>query len=112
MMKYVIGIFSNVQLKLIDKVVVFGGGLMGVGIVMVSVVKVGLMVWIKEVDDVGVGWVLVYVNDEIIKQVKWWWLCFFEGEQVMNQVIGSIVFDGFVNSDIVIEVVFEDFDLK
>ena len=112
MMKYATGISSNAQPKPIDKVAVLGGGLMGAGIATVSAMKAGSTVRIKEVDDAGVGRALAHVNNEITKQVKRRRIRAFEGEQVMNLVTGATNWDGFANSDIVIEAVFEDLDLK
>ena len=112
MMKYATGISSNAQPKPIDKVAVLGGGLMGAGIATVSAMKAGSTVRIKEVDDAGVGRALSHVNGEVTKQVTRRRLRAFEGEQIMNLVTGATDWDGFGNSDIVIEAVFEDLDVK
>jgi 3-hydroxyacyl-CoA dehydrogenase/enoyl-CoA hydratase/3-hydroxybutyryl-CoA epimerase len=112
MMKYATGISSNAQPKPVDKVAVLGGGLMGAGIATVSAMKAGSTVRIKEVDDAGVGRALGHVNSEITRQVKRRRLRAFEGEQIMNKVTGSTDWDGFANTDIVIEAVFESLDLK
>ncbi len=112
MMKYTTGISSNAQPKPIDKVAVLGGGLMGAGIATVSAMKAGSTVRIKDVDDAGVGRALAHVNGEIAKQVKRRRIRAFEGEQIMNKVTGSTEWDGFSNTDLVIEAVFESLDLK
>ena len=112
MMKYATGITSNARPRPVDKVAVLGGGLMGAGIATVSAMKAGSTVRIKEVDDAGVGRALAHVNGEITKQVERRRLRSFEGEQIMNKVTGATDWDGFATSDIVIEAVFEDLDLK
>ena len=112
MMKYATGITSNARPMPIDNVAVLGGGLMGAGIATVSAMKAGSTVRIKEVDDAGVGRALAHVNGEISKQVKRRRLRAFEGEQIMNKVTGATDWEGFATSDIVIEAVFEDLDLK
>ncbi len=112
MMKYATGITSNARPRPVDKVAVLGGGLMGAGIATVSAMKAGSTVRIKEVDDAGVGRALAHVNGEITKQVERRRLRAFEGEQIMNKVTGATDWDGFATSDIVIEAVFEDLDLK
>jgi 3-hydroxyacyl-CoA dehydrogenase / enoyl-CoA hydratase / 3-hydroxybutyryl-CoA epimerase len=112
MMKYVTGIKSNAQPKPVDKVAVLGGGLMGAGIATVSATKAGSTVRIKEVDDAAVGRALAHVEKEITTQVQRRRRRAFEGEQIMNKITGSTDWDGFANSDLVIEAVFEDLDLK
>jgi 3-hydroxyacyl-CoA dehydrogenase/enoyl-CoA hydratase/3-hydroxybutyryl-CoA epimerase len=112
MMKYATGISSNARPRQVDKVAVLGGGLMGAGIATVSAMKAGSTVRIKEVDDAGVGRALSHVNNEIAKQVRRRRIRAFEGEQIMNKVTGSTTWDGFANTDLVIEAVFESLDLK
>lgn len=52
--------WCNDDVLVIVKVVVLGGGLMGVGIVYVSVVKVGVLVCIKDVVEKGISNVMNY----------------------------------------------------
>jgi len=111
-MKHATGISSNAKPKEVDKVAVLGGGLMGAGIASVSAMNAGSTVRIKEVDNPGIGRALAHVRGEIDKQVTRRRLRAFEGEQVMNQVTGSVDWEGFDNSDLIIEAVFESLDLK
>jgi 3-hydroxyacyl-CoA dehydrogenase / enoyl-CoA hydratase / 3-hydroxybutyryl-CoA epimerase len=111
-MKHVTGISSKAQPTRVDKVAVLGGGLMGAGIATVSALNAGSTVRIKEIDDDAVGRALAHVRREIDKQVERRRLNAFEGEQTMNLVTGAGDWDGFANSDLVIEAVFESLDLK
>ena len=112
LMKHATGISSNAKPKEIDKVAVLGGGLMGAGIATVSALKAESTVRIKEIDEPGVGRALAHVRGEIDQQVAKRRMRAFEGEQVMNRVTGATDWDGFANSDLVIEAVFESLDLK
>lgn len=111
-MKHVTGISSNASPADVDKVAVLGGGLMGAGIATVSALNAGSTVRIKEIDDDGVGHALAHVHKEIDNRVERRRLNAFEGEQAMNLVTGATDWEGFSNSDLVIEAVFESIDLK
>ncbi len=106
------GIESDAEPVDVKNVAVLGGGLMGGGIAGVSTLKANKNVRIKEIDNDGVGRGLAYVNRYVTKQAKRRRMTTFEVDQVLNRVTGSATWDGFANTDLIIEAVFEDLDLK
>lgn len=106
------GIDSDAVPMEISNVAVLGGGLMGGGIAAVSTFKAQKTVRIKEVDNPGVARGLAYVHRFVSKQAKRRRMSQFEIDRILNRVTGSTGWDGFANTDIIIEAVFEDLDLK
>jgi 3-hydroxyacyl-CoA dehydrogenase/enoyl-CoA hydratase/3-hydroxybutyryl-CoA epimerase len=106
------GIDSDAAPIDVSNVAVLGGGLMGGGIAAVTTLKAGKNVRIKEIDAGGVGRGLAYVHKVVLKQAKRRRMSPFEVDQVLNRVTGSATWAGFSNTDVVIEAVFEDLDLK
>jgi len=96
----------------VTNVAVLGGGLMGGGIAAVSTLRAKKNVRIKEIDAQGVGRGLAYVNKIVSKQAKRRRMSPFEVDQYLNRVTGSTTWDGFANTDVIIEAVFEDLALK
>jgi 3-hydroxyacyl-CoA dehydrogenase/enoyl-CoA hydratase/3-hydroxybutyryl-CoA epimerase len=106
------GVDSNAQPIEVSNVAVLGGGLMGGGIAAVTTLKARKNVRIKEVDAAGVGRGLAYVDRVVLKQAKRRRMSPFEIDQILNRVTGSATWTGFGNTDVIIEAVFEDLDLK
>jgi 3-hydroxyacyl-CoA dehydrogenase/enoyl-CoA hydratase/3-hydroxybutyryl-CoA epimerase len=106
------GIDSDAAPIDVSNVAVLGGGLMGGGIAAVTTLKAGKNVRIKEIDAGGVGRGLAYVHKVVLKQAKRRRMSPFDVDQVLNRVTGSATWAGFSNTDVVIEAVFEDLDLK
>jgi 3-hydroxyacyl-CoA dehydrogenase/enoyl-CoA hydratase/3-hydroxybutyryl-CoA epimerase len=106
------GIDSDAPPVDVSNVAVLGGGLMGGGIAAVTTLKAEKNVRIKEIDDTGVGRGLAYVDKVVLKQAKQRRMSPFEVDLVLNRVTGSPTWAGFRNTDVVIEAVFEDLDLK
>jgi len=106
------GIDSSAEPREVANVAVLGGGLMGGGIAAVSAFKANKTVRIKEIDNAGVGRGLAYVHKFVSKQAKRRRMSQFEVERVLNRVTGSATWSGFESTDIIIEAVFEDLDLK
>lgn len=106
------GIDSNANPLNVSAVAVLGGGLMGGGIAAVSAINAGANVRIKEVDDDGVGRGLAYVDRVVSKRAKRRRMSEFEVDQITNRVTGSATWEGFERTDLVIEAVFEDLELK
>lgn len=96
----------------VDKVAVLGGGLMGGGIATVSAVNAGVTTRIKEIDPAGVARGLAYVRKYLDGRVGRHRMSPFEAEKAMLRVSGSHDWVGFANTDLVIEAVFEDLDVK
>lgn len=95
----------------VKKVVIIGVGFMGVGIVMVMV-QVGIEVVFIDVNQEGVDKGKKYVIDYFVKGVK----CgkFFQEKVDKMGVLVMVIMDYFLlfDVDFVIEVVFENFELK
>lgn len=106
------GIDSDASPHEVDQVAVLGGGLMGGGIAAVSATNAGATVRIKEVDNKGVDRGLAYVAKVVSKRAKRRRMSQFAVDRIMNRVTGSTTWAGFGTTDIVIEAVFEDLDLK
>ena len=106
------GVDSRARAKDVDRVAVLGGGLMGGGIAAVTGINAGKNVRIKEVDSAGVGRGLAHANKLIAKRAKRRRMSDFEVDQVRYRFTGSSTWDGFENTDLVIEAVFENLELK
>ncbi len=95
----------------VDRLTVLGGGLMGSGIAYVSANK-GVHVRIKERDHESAGRALGAVWDIVGPKVKRRFLRKPEAEVLMSRVTASPELNGIGRSDMVIEAVFEDLELK
>ncbi|CAN5847968.1 fatty acid oxidation complex subunit alpha FadJ [soil metagenome] len=98
--------------KDVDKVAVLGGGLMGAGFAAVSTLKAGSMVRIKEVDTDGLRRALAQVAKVVGYRLTRKRMSEFEAEQAMLRVTAGTDWKGFSDTDLVIEAVFEDLDVK
>lgn len=103
---------SDVLFVLLNSVGILGGGLMGGGIVYVIVCKVGILVRIKDINLQGINYVLKYSWDQLEGKVC---CCYFKVSECDKQLVlifGMMDYCGFVYCDLIIEVVFENFELK
>lgn len=96
----------------IERAAVLGGGLMGAGISHVSVAKAKVPVRIKDVSNDGVLNAMQYNYKLFEKQKKRRIISKAQLQSQMLQLSGGIDFTRFKHTDIVIEAVFEDLDLK
>lgn len=96
----------------VSRVGVVGGGLMGSGIATVSAMKAGSMVRIKEVDNTGAARARGYVSRVLTGRVKKRRMTEFEAEKTLLSVTSGTDWSGFADSDLIIEAVFEDLELK
>lgn len=106
------GVDSDAEPRPVNHVGIVGGGLMGGGIAAVSALNAADTVRIKEVDLAGVQRALGHVSTVLSKRAKRRHMSEFEVERVRNRVTGTTTWKGFGGTDIVIEAVFEDLDLK
>ena len=106
------GVDSDAEARPVDNVAVMGGGLMGGGIAAVSAINAGDSVRIKEIDTAGVERGLSYVGTVLGKRAKRRRMSEFEVDKVRNRVTGTTTWDGFSGTDMVIEAVFENLELK
>ncbi|XP_003384336.1 PREDICTED: trifunctional enzyme subunit alpha, mitochondrial-like isoform X1 [Amphimedon queenslandica] len=97
--------------KPINNVAVLGAGLMGAGIVQVSLQK-GYNVILKDKDEEGLsrGYQQIYkgINGRVRKRA----MTKFERDRTMSNLSTQLDYQGFNRADIVIEAVFEDLGLK
>lgn len=103
---------GEVKPRMVERVGVLGGGLMGGGIAYVTAVKAGIPVRIKDIAEPGIVHALKYSYDLLNKKVKRKHMRRAELEKTMLQLSGTLDYSGFNNVDVVIEAVFEDLDLK
>lgn len=103
---------SDAQPKAIGRAAVLGGGLMGAGISHVSVAKAKVPVRIKDVSNDGVLNALKYNYKLFDKQRKRRIISKAQLQSKMLQLSGGTDFTNFKHTDIVVEAVFEDLNLK
>jgi 3-hydroxyacyl-CoA dehydrogenase/enoyl-CoA hydratase/3-hydroxybutyryl-CoA epimerase len=95
----------------VDRVAVLGAGLMGAGIAAVSA-QAGLAVRMKDTDDAAIGRGLRYVRDLLDERARRGSISALERDAIFSRVTGAIDYTGLRNSDVVIEAVFENLELK
>lgn len=103
---------SDAEPKSIANAAVLGGGLMGAGISHVSVAKAKVPTRIKDVSNDGVLNALKYNYKLFEKQRKRRIISKAQLQSKMLQLSGGVDFTRFNHTDIVIEAVFEDLELK
>jgi 3-hydroxyacyl-CoA dehydrogenase/enoyl-CoA hydratase/3-hydroxybutyryl-CoA epimerase len=96
----------------IKRVGVLGGGLMGGGIAYVTAAKANIPARIKDIAEDGVRHALHYSYERLIKKVKRKHMRRAEYEKTMLMLSGTLDYSGFERTDVVIEAVFEDLELK
>lgn len=106
------GVDSDAEAAALRKVGVLGGGLMGSGIAYVSVDKAGKQVRIKDISPEGVNGALNYTWKLISKKMKKRIVSPSDARRTMSNLTGTTDYSGFKDTDMVIEAVFEDLDLK
>ncbi len=95
----------------VDRVAVFGAGLMGAGIAALCA-RSGLSVRMKDTDDVVVGRGLRYVKELLDARARRGSMSALERDAAFARISGATDYTGFRNTDLVIEAVFEDLALK
>jgi len=96
----------------VKKVGVLGGGLMGGGIAFVTSSKGKLPVRIKDVRPEGIANAMKYSYDIHNKKVKRKFMRKSEMQKQLSMLTGSLDYNGFKDTDIIVEAVFEDVALK
>ncbi|MEE8410364.1 MAG: fatty acid oxidation complex subunit alpha FadJ [Myxococcota bacterium] len=102
----------EVKPRSVKKVGILGGGLMGGGIGAVNVMNAGIPARIHEIDDAGVLRGLKYTRKLLDKEVKRRWRKSIDADRLMTMISGTLDYSGFESTDVVIEAVFEDLNLK
>lgn len=103
---------GNTVNNIVKNVGILGGGLMGAGIATVSIDKANVSVRLKDIRDEGITSAYQYLNDFYRTRVKRRILSKESAKKKMNQLTSSLNYQGFENSDLIIEAVFEDIKLK
>ncbi|QJR79864.1 fatty acid oxidation complex subunit alpha FadJ [Alteromonas pelagimontana] len=96
----------------VKKVGVLGGGLMGGGIAYVTATKAGAPVRIKDVRPEGIANAMKYSYDLLNKKVKRRFISKNEMQKDMSMLTGTLDYRGMEDTEMVIEAVFEDVELK
>ncbi|MFU8784892.1 fatty acid oxidation complex subunit alpha FadJ [Aliidiomarina sp.] len=96
----------------VHKAGVLGGGLMGGGIAHVSISKAKVPVRLKDINQEGIKNALAYHYKLLLPKLQRKILRKTELQQQMLMLTGTTKYDGFKDTDIVIEAVFEDLELK
>ncbi len=102
---------ADVEPVEVRRVGVLGAGLMGAGITQVLAYN-GYDVRLKDKDAEGLGWGLNYASDLFDKAVKYKKMTAQKADVAFGRISGTASYDGIGTSDLVIEAVFEDKDLK
>lgn len=103
---------DDVTPKKIQNITVLGGGLMGGGITYVSAINAKLPVRIKDISHQGICAALAYSYERLNTKVKRRFITKRESQKILNNISGTLDFSGLKNTDVVIEAVFEDLELK
>lgn len=102
--------FGNPE-KPIKTVAVLGAGLMGAGIVQVSVDK-GYNVIMKDTNDSGLGRGISQIQKGFEAGIKRKRLTALERDRHLSKLVTTLDYQAFKDADIVIEAVFENIDIK
>ncbi|MDL4915394.1 MAG: fatty acid oxidation complex subunit alpha FadJ [Enterobacterales bacterium endosymbiont of Blomia tropicalis] len=103
---------GNGEAKIIQRVGILGGGLMGGGIASVSAINAGLSVRIKDIHLNGVNHALQTCWELLSEKVKRRYISEAQRQQQLARITGGIDYQGFTQRDMVIEAVFEELALK
>ncbi|GAB55657.1 3-hydroxyacyl-CoA dehydrogenase [Glaciecola punicea ACAM 611] len=98
--------------KVIKKIGVLGGGLMGGGIAFVSATKASVPVRIKDINEHGIASAMKYSYDILNKKVKKRFMLLSQMQRQMANITGCLDYSGYKSVDMAIEAVFEDVNLK
>lgn len=103
---------GDVQPLPVQKVGVLGGGLMGGGIAHVTISKAGVPVRLKDIAEEGIKNALAYHYKLLLPKRRKKILRQADLEKQQLMLTGTLDYSGFKNTDLVIEAVFEDLELK
>lgn len=106
------GVDSDIKARPVKQVGVLGAGLMGAGISYVTIDKAKTAVRLKDISPEGLAKGVAYVGKIIDKKLRRKYIKSNQRQQTMAKLTNTTDYSGFVNSDIVIEAVFESLDLK
>jgi enoyl-CoA hydratase/long-chain 3-hydroxyacyl-CoA dehydrogenase len=102
--------FGNPKLET-KTIGVLGAGLMGAGIVQVSIDK-GYQVVLKDTTDAGLGRGIGQIQNGLETKVKRRRITALDRDKILSNLTTTLNYDQFKNADMVIEAVFEDLGIK
>ncbi|MBI3926522.1 MAG: fatty acid oxidation complex subunit alpha FadJ [Armatimonadetes bacterium] len=102
---------SEIRSRKVKRTAVLGGGLMGSGIATV-LASVGYPVRLKDIDKKTLGKSLSYAHKVYSKDVERRRIRPFDRDLKLSRIRPTVDYSGFSRTDIVIEAVFEDLDIK
>lgn len=105
------GIDSDAEAKAVTQAAVIGGGLMGSGITTV-LSDVGVRTRVKDISETTLGKMYGYVDKYLKRKVKRKHYRPFERDVRLSRVTATTDYSGFQKTQIAIEAVFEDVNLK
>lgn len=97
--------------KPVQNIAVLGAGLMGAGIVQVSVDK-GYNVVMKDATAAGLGRGINQVQNGLLNAIKRKRITALDSDKILSNLTSTLDYAAFKNADIVIEAVFEDINIK
>lgn len=100
------------NLKRVKNLSILGGGLMGAGIAYVSIDKASCSVRLKDISQEGIFKVKKQISNQFGEKVKRGRITQNEANRKIARFSGGVDYQGFGNSDLVIEAVFESLELK
>ena len=106
------GVDSDETARKVEQVGVLGAGLMGAGISYVTIDKAKTSVRMKDINTKGLAQGMAYAGKLVDKKLKKRRIKPHQHQAIMARLTGTINYSGFKNSDVVIEAVFEDLELK
>jgi 3-hydroxybutyryl-CoA dehydrogenase len=95
----------------INSVAIIGAGIMGQGIAQ-TIAAAGIEVMVIEKDELYLNRAKQHLSDSMDREIKRWALTGSEKKSVMSRIKWEVSFDKIKDSDIIIEAVDEDFELK
>ncbi len=96
---------------IINKVAIIGAGVMGQGIAQ-TIASAGIEVMIVEKDNFHLERSRTSLSDSIDREIKRWAMTESEKKSVLSRIRWEVTMDNLKQSDLIIEAVDEDFDLK
>ena len=109
--KFILMMNRNSRFVCFRTVGVLGAGLMGAGIVQVTIDK-GLNVILKDANEQGLGRGINQIRSGLDKAVKRKKMTPYERDRTLAGLDATLKYDSFRKADLVIEAVFEDIKIK
>lgn len=103
---------GDVEPRLVRKVGILGGGLMGAGIAMVSLDRADADVRIKDINDSGIRNAMKHAYEYYEDKIQRRSISRADARRKLHRFTGALDYSGFKKADLVIEAVFEDLQVK